>query len=180
MEQAGQSKMGPIEISFIILIIIFGVVGVVRGFGRELGVTVLLLLGLFVLLFLNQQFVALRDQVFALVAGPNAMNQQVARAIVYTIFLTLIVFVSYQGETLVFPTSGRSPTFSLLTGLLNGYLFAGTVWYYMAQANWPLIRVTEPFSNFYHAALRLLPPAILDWRFVIAMVTVLLILRVWR
>ena len=172
--------MGAIEISFILLFLIFGIVGLVRGFHRELGVTILLLLTLFVMLLLDQQFPATRKQIFEFIAGVNVADQAVAKTLVYSAFLVMMIFVSYHGETLSFPSAARNPTLSLLAGLLNGYLFAGSLWYYLAEAHWPFINVTAPFSSFYYAAMRLLPPTILDWRYVIALVTILLILRVWK
>ena len=48
--------MGPIELLFLVVIGLFGAIGVVRGYQRELGVTTMLLLTLFVIEF----FMALR------------------------------------------------------------------------------------------------------------------------
>ena len=45
--------MGPIELLFLVLIGLFGAIGVVRGYQRELGVTTMLLLTLFVIEFLT-------------------------------------------------------------------------------------------------------------------------------
>ena len=172
--------MGPVEIVFLIIIALFGAVGYVRGYHRELGVTLLLLVSLFVLTIIDALIPGLRDRALALVGGSNSMQLLASRAIVYTLFLVLVVFITYSGETLVYPGGGRSPALSLGTGLLNGYLFAGSVWYYLAQASWPFLDIHEPFTDFYHAAMRLLPPAILDWRYLIALVVIMLILRVWR
>ena len=44
--------MGPVEVVFLVVIGIFGAIGVVRGSQRELGVTTMLLLALFVITFL--------------------------------------------------------------------------------------------------------------------------------
>ena len=43
--------MGPVEVVFLILIGLFGAIGVVRGWQRELGVTTMLLITLFVIEF---------------------------------------------------------------------------------------------------------------------------------
>jgi hypothetical protein len=172
--------MGPVEIVFLMIIAIFGAVGYVRGYHRELGVTLLLLVALFILTIIDALASGIRDQALALLGGSSGPQLLATRAIVYSLFLLLIVFITYSGETLIFPGAGRNPAFSLGAGLLNGYLFAGSIWFYMAQANWPFLDIHEPFTDFYHAALRLLPPAILDWRYLIALVVIMLILRVWR
>ena len=46
--------MGPIEIVFLLLVAVFIVIGIVRGYARELGVTTMLLIALFVLEFLSE------------------------------------------------------------------------------------------------------------------------------
>jgi hypothetical protein len=172
--------MGPIEIIFLILIALFGAVGYVRGYHRELGVTLMLLLALFVMTIIDTLAPGVRDRVVGVLAGTSSTQLMMGKAIIYMLFLVLVVFISYQGETLVYPGGGRSPAFSLGAGLLNGYLFAGSVWFYLAQASWPFLDITAPFTDFYRAAIRLLPPAILDWRYLIALVVIMLILRVWR
>ena len=48
--------MGPIEFVFLTLFLIFGIIGVMRGYGRELGVTTMLLLALFVLEFIDEGY----------------------------------------------------------------------------------------------------------------------------
>jgi hypothetical protein len=170
--------MGPVEIVFITLIIFFGIVGIVRGYHRELGVTMMLLLAL-LLIQLADTFFANRVNAF-LGALFGDDNLSVTKAILYTILLAIVVFVTYQGETLVFPGTGNSPILSFVVGALNGYLFAGTVWYFMQAAGWAGLPIRPPFTEFYNAAVRLLPPAVLTWPFLLLMVTIMLILRVWR
>jgi hypothetical protein len=172
--------MGPVEIIFIVIVLLFGAVGVVRGYNRELGVTVMLLLALFVLVFVEIQFPTGLQRFLALIAGPGAQQQAVAKALLYTFFLVLMVFISYQGETLSYPGAARSPVLSFFAGLLNGYLFAGSVWYYLAEANWPFLNIQAPFTDAYRAMVRLLPPVVLDWRYLIVLIVILLILRVWK
>ena len=140
----------------------------------------MLLLTLFVLVLLDTQFPNISKRVLTFIAGEGTAEQTTAKGVLYTIILILVVFISYQGETLVYPGGARSPGLSLVAGLLNGYLFAGSVWYYLAQAGWPFLNPAEPFSQFYQAATRVLPPAILSWQYLIALVVIMLVLRVWR
>jgi hypothetical protein len=172
--------MGPVEIVFLIVILIFGVIGAVRGFSREIGVTVMLLIALLILQMIDHLAPTWRDRVLGFIAGDDPAALLVARAIVYSLFLILIAFVSYQGATLTFPNASNSGVMGFLAGILNGYLFAGSIWYYEQLAGWPFVHVTAIYDSLYLALIRLLPPAILDWRFLIAMVVLMMIFRVWR
>jgi hypothetical protein len=172
--------MAPVEVAFLFIIVIFVLVGAVRGFSREIGVTVMLLIALLILQLIDHQAAGARDKVLGLIAGPDPGAQLTARAIIYALFVIVVAFISYQGETLTFPTAGASGTMGLLAGLLNGYLFAGSIWYYQAQANWPLMPVCCNYDNLYLALSKLLPPEILDWRYLIALVVIMMIVRVWK
>ena len=92
--------------------------------------------------------------------------------------LLIVTFISYQGFGLVYPGSGRNNFLSLLIGLLNGYLFAGSIWWYLQNAGWPLAKVTEPFTSVYEFLVQLLPPEIFGWQFFILVAVAMLIFRV--
>jgi hypothetical protein len=94
--------------------------------------------------------------------------------------LLLVTFISYQGLGLVYPGTGKSSFLSLMIGLINGYLFAGSIWYYLARADWPLANVVPPFSSFYDFFVMILPPEIFGWQFFILLAVGMLILRVVR
>ena len=170
--------MGPIEITFVVLLAVFAVVGLVRGYPRELGVTTMLLITLFVLEFLNEKYQASIDRVLNIVTGQEAVDP--VRSWAFVAALLVITFISYQGQTLSFPGKGGQPFFDLGTGLLNGYLAAGSIWYYLHQAGWPGLPIGEPYTNFYQAMVRLLPPAVFTWPYFIGLAVILLIARVWK
>jgi hypothetical protein len=172
--------MAPVEIAFLVTILLFGLIGAVRGFNREIGVTVMLLIALLVLQLLDTVFVEFRDQVLALIAGPDPVAQLTARAVIYTIFLIVVTFISYQGVILTFPTATSSPTLGLFAGLLNGWLLAGSIWFYLAAANWPFLPVCCNYDPLYLALSKLLPPELLSWPYLIVLVIIMLILRVWK
>ncbi len=170
--------MGPVEIVFLVVIAIFGVIGIVRGYQRELGVTTLLVAALAGVTLL-EQFVGPRlNQAYGAIGG--AGNEATTQAVLVTLFLFLIVFIAYQGETLVYPGGGSNGLISFLVGLVNGYLFAGTIWYYWNKAGWPGGLVHPPFTAAYDAMVKLLPPAILPWWFFVGLLILMLILRVIR
>jgi hypothetical protein len=80
------------------------------------------------------------------------------------IFLA-IVFASYAGKTLDFggkPLRAPEGTIlSVLVGLLNGYLVAGTIWYYAQLYNYPYMNVdTSEMSDTAEFMLAYLPQVI--------------------
>ena len=171
--------MGPVELVFIAVWLLFGIIGLVRGVWKELGVTVMLFIGL---LFLQ------------LVAGPlskywitflgvftsDPNTQKVISNMIAVAVMLIVAFISYQGEVLTYPGKGDNWFFSLGTGLLNGWLLAGSVWYYFDKAGWPGGFVKPPFSPYYTVMVELLPPAVLPWQVLALLVVFMMILRVLK
>ncbi len=172
--------MGPVELTYFIVLVLFGAIGLVRGYARELGATTMLLIGLFVCVFLDTYGEKYWSQFLEFIAGSDPTAQLTVQAVIFCLFLLVIAFISYQGETLIFPTKGKSTFISLWTGVLNGYLLAGSIWYYLACANWPFGKVQPPYTKLYYAISTILPPAIFKWQYLIALVILMLILRVWK
>ncbi|MEA3335633.1 MAG: hypothetical protein U9R25_06950 [Chloroflexota bacterium] len=171
--------MGPIEVFFLVVIGLFGAIGIVRGYQRDLGVTTMLLLALFVLTFIPDY---LGDQLASVMTtlGVSQSSAETVYAIFATVLLCIVAFISYHGVGLLFPGSGRNWFVSLLVGLLNGYLFAGSIWWYLNDAGWPLDTVVETYSSTYQFLIQLMPPAIFSWPYFILLAVGMLILRVVR
>lgn len=138
--------MAPIEVFFGVIVFLFALIGLVRGFLRELGVTTVVM---FVLFFLSQFEPYLDTGVDKVVesglVSTMAQGSNSADAIRFWIFALVLMgvaFVSYQGETLAFsgqaPRAGQAVLLGSLTGFLNGYLIAGSIWYYMDKYNYPV------------------------------------------
>lgn len=170
--------MGPVEIVFLVVIGIFGAVGVVRGYQRELGVTTMLLITLFVLGFLTESSFGTRLDTFLKDTGMSEEALASFWALVAVGVLLVVTFISYQGLGLVYPGSGKNAFLSLIVGLVNGYLFAGSIWYYLADAGYPLADVVPDFSTFYDFFVQILPPAIFGWQFFILLAVAMMIIRV--
>ena len=172
--------MGPIEFTFVVVMLLFGVVGIVRGWSRELGITTMLALALFVLEFIAEgqaeQVSQMVEQVFR--AEPGSFPA--AQALLFCGFLIIIAFMSYQGETLTFSSKNKTASFGLITGLFNGYLFAGSLWYYLERADWPGIPITADYLPRHSTFFQFLPPSVFEWKHLIALAVILLIMRVWK
>lgn len=128
--------MIPIEYAFGTLVLIFTLIGIVRGFLRELGVTMVMLFVLFVLSllepFLDQGFTKLTE----LAAGVlHPGNQARVQTWFFISLITIIAFISYAGETLSFGGERLGGflggALGALIGAFNGYLIAGSIWYYL-------------------------------------------------
>ena len=135
--------MAPIEVFFGAILLIFGLIGLARGFLKELGVTLPIM---FLLFFLNQFRTQLDVGLAkALGAGVSALSdarKDLLQCWMYILLLIAAAFVSYQGETLAFggqaPKGPQAILLGALTGLLNGYLVTGSIWYYMDKFGYPI------------------------------------------
>lgn len=172
--------MGPIELIFLTVFVIFGIIGVIRGYGRELGVTTMLLIALFVLKFVATRYQPQLDRAVGVFVGPEKTAQTSTQALIYCAILIVVVFISYEGETLSFPGKRGRIFFDLGSGLLNGYLFAGSLWYYLDAAKWPILHLAGDFTASYKILVRFLPPAIFDWQYLIGLAVIMLIARIWK
>lgn len=144
--------MVEIQQLFVILIVVMGIIGVVRGFLRELGVTLVLIATLFAL-----------DRLIPIVNGfingggfgflglGPVPETQSTNNILFLLFGAMMVgatYIAYQGETLAY--EGNNPKgivgalLGLLIGAVNGYLLFGTLWWLMNFYRYPFGLVTEP------------------------------------
>lgn len=135
--------MAPIEVFFGALVFVFALIGLVRGFLRELGVTTVMM---FILFFLSRFEPYLsKGLARAMEVGNESFlvaNQELTKCWVFVAIIIVAAFISYEGETLGFP--GQPPfgtqgiVLGLLTGTLNGYLIAGSIWFYMDKFGYPI------------------------------------------
>ncbi len=151
--------MTAVEVVFLIFVGVFAIVGVVRGFLRELGVTIVMVATLFALdrlIPLAEQFVR-QGQLQALGlqpytgAVPTDVGTRTALTVIFGVLTLAATFIAYQGETLAF--EGTPPRFplggllGLLVGAVNGYLIVGTLWWLLDHYGYPLDIVHLPLST---------------------------------
>jgi hypothetical protein len=181
--------MGPLEVFFIAIGITIALIGLARGYKRELGTTLIILVALFVLTFFEERiisfFTAASGQL-DIVIGSQAESSNLFLMLLFQVAFISIVFASYAGRTLDFPGNQAPPPqgtlLSLAVGALNGYLVAGTLWYYLDQFNYPVQSlgwVQLPLTATGQAMLEFLPQNVFEspayWMLPVA---VLLIVRV--
>ncbi len=179
--------MGPIEILYIAIALIVTLIGLARGYVKELGSTLLILVSIFILTFFEEPISAIVSTLSEQFFGVE--NQPTIDAVLsgfYSVVFVVLVFGSYAGRTLNFAGKPAPPPqgtlISLMIGLLNGYLIAGTLWYYQHHFNYPigqLVTFENDLTPLADVMVEYLPPLVFDnpvyW---IVPVAVLLIIRV--
>jgi hypothetical protein len=119
--------------------------------------------------------------------GDNVASGSLRWPSQYSLWMVFIAFICTKAHTELSsipssPISSEAPAVGRraggwITGIINGYLLAGTIWYYLAYANWPS-RISEPFSSLYYAISAILPPVIFKWYYVVVLIVLLLIIKV--
>lgn len=181
--------MQPLEVLWGVLLITFALVGIVRGFLKELGVTTVLLVLLFGLaLFEDKIPLILTSAVGAVGFTVPEVSEPAGQSIWASFYILVIVFVtliSYHGETLAFegrpPEGAKGISFGLLTGLMNGYLVAGSLWYFWDKYDYPIriLHFQEPLTGFAQSLVPLLPLTLLR-PFLPFLVVIMVMARVIR
>jgi hypothetical protein len=181
--------VGPIEVLWAALLIVFIIVGIARTFPKELGVTLMLLVAMLVMVMVDPRIMdILAKGVKPLLAPASGTNAEFIAFNLYAFILIFITLISYLGVTLNFEGTAPSGLQGFLmnagAGLLNGYLFIGTLWFYMDKFHYPMQRwglIKLPLDSFAQSLLRFLPQNIIPQpqdKILIVFIIVLLILRV--
>ncbi len=131
---------------FWMFVILFGIIGAMRGWAKELLVTFSTVLALFILNVI-ETYVPFVSQ--SLKANPSTLFWLRA------ILLAGLVFFGYQSPNLQrLAGSNRFAREKLqdyllgfVLGSINAYLFIGTFWWFMADANYPFKFIIPPDPN---------------------------------
>ncbi len=160
--------MGPIELLFITIALIVTLIGMARGYVKELGNTVIIMSAIFLLAFFEDELTNIMtrvgEDILGLSTPPNGFL-----SLFFSGAFIAIVFASYAGKTLDFQGAPMEPPgrwlLNLGVGLLNGYLIAGTLWYYQDKFQYPMRDFTgfvDPLSTRAQAMVNNLPQNLFD------------------
>jgi uncharacterized membrane protein required for colicin V production len=141
--------MVSIDVLFWLFILLFGLVGLMRGWAKELLVTFSVILALFIVTVL-QSYVPF---ITKLVLDANKPGGDPG-----TVFwlraglLIVLTFFGYQSPNIPrIAGSGRfarerlqDALLGLFLGAVNGYLVWGTLWYFLDQAHYPFPGIVSP------------------------------------
>lgn len=183
--------MGPVELFWAMLVGVFAVVGVVRGYPRELGVTTTVLAALLILTRSGDSMLRALDSLLIrftqsslILEGPRS---DLIQSLFYISVVLVVVVISYHGETLAFagnpPKGPLGIILNLMSGLLNGYLVAGTMWYYLHIFDYPIQVVglfKPPLTEFAQAHLVPLMPVPLLEPYLLFLTPFMIVMRVLR
>lgn len=173
--------MIPVEYFWFALIFMLGIIGAVRGLSKELGVTTILMLSLFVLKFAWNLFLSPITTLAA--SSPFGLSLEMVKAIVFSVAIVFVAVISYEGVTLTFPFkdlkgAGRG-FFGFLGGLLNGYMIIGTIWDVIAHANYFAPKVsavnTATLTSLHQTIIQLLPVTLIHQYILLAIGMILLL-----
>ncbi len=124
-------------------VILFAVIGAMRGWAKEMMVTASAILALFLITILETYVKGLSSSF----AEPGSTAQFWMR----TAIILALTFFGYQTPNL--PRVGgqrfarerfQDSLLGIFLGALNGYLIVGSIWYFLAQANYQAISYIVP------------------------------------
>lgn len=135
--------MISLTFAFWLLVLLFGLIGVFRGWAKELLVSFSVILAL-----------AFNILIQTYVPGVNTLPPQNQTLFwIRSVLVLTLVFFGYQTVGLPrFATKAareklQDSLLGFVLGALNGYLIIGAVWYYMAEAQYPFSYIMPPDQN---------------------------------
>ncbi|HLA98562.1 MAG TPA: CvpA family protein [Anaerolineales bacterium] len=136
--------MMTLTFAFWLYVIIFMVIGGMRGWAKELLVMFSVILSLFLLQVMGRYVPPIRD----FFAPPNTSTEFWARSIV----LVLMVFFGYQTPNITRLAGTRfarerlaDSLLGVFLGAVNGFLIVGTLWYFLQDSGYPFPKyITKP------------------------------------
>jgi hypothetical protein len=140
-------------------VLLFGVIGLMRGWVREIQATAAAVLAMFIIeQFSPWVWRVLVDRTPAEMIATDPMGTLRRLVMLKSAILLIVVFFGYQGPILVqFATSGRAKSnrpretiqegiLGLAAGLINGYLIIGALWWYVHVGQYPFDWIISPLN----------------------------------
>jgi len=149
---------------FGVLIILFAVIGAMRGWAKELLVTSAVMLALFLINILENFIPSFHT---ALTEEPDT------RLITRVVIIILLAFFGYETPRIraLQPKVAREHLQDILLGSilggLNGYLLIGSLWFFLHQAQYPTDLIVTSMASWdelvkeYGEVVKWLPPSLL-------------------
>lgn len=134
--------MVSLTVLFGLLVVLFAVIGAMRGWAKELLVTSAVVLGLFMNSILENYVVSYQA---ALITQPASTG-----FVIRSLMLVLLAFFGYQTPNIraLQPKLVRERfeevLLGLFMGLLNGYLLIGSLWFYLDSAGYEITKLVLP------------------------------------
>lgn len=151
--------MVSLTFMFWIFVLLFALIGAMRGWAKEILVTFAVILSIF-LITIIEKFAPI---VTKTIASGGASSAFWLRFLI----IVALVFFGYQSPNL--PRLSESQKFvrehlqdtllGLFLGVVNGFLIFGSIWYFMHQADYPFSYIAAPVKGTVmgDAALKMIP-----------------------
>jgi len=154
--------MVPLQTTFIGLVILFGLIGALRGWAKELLVTFSVILARFIE-FVLWQYVPVVNASLQAMATQSPQNWFYVRMVIFVI----IVAFGYA-TTIISPALGakarkdklQDTLLGFFLGAINGFLIAGMVWGFLEVKGYNIWGISAPVGP---SALGLVEYLPLDW-----------------
>jgi hypothetical protein len=145
---------------FWMYVMLFGVVGAFRGWAKEL----LVIFSILLAIAIDTVLLTYVKSVSILIANSPGITQFSLQAGL----LLVLTYFGYQTPNLPAFAGGKfareklqDVLLGVALGFINGYFIAGSLWYYMNAANYPLPYVTPPTDpNVIATYMKYMPPAL--------------------
>ena len=156
--------MVSLNIVFWMFVILFAIIGGMRGWARELLVAFSVILAL--------TFATLLDNYIPFIRDVLKPDSPVLYFWLRSAIIVLLVFFGYQTPNIprfaakMNREKIQDSLLGIFIGAINGYLIVGTLWFFLAEAGYPFSVITEPASGSQIekvalAMLRYMPPKLL-------------------
>jgi uncharacterized membrane protein required for colicin V production len=138
--------MVSLDTLFWLFVILFGLVGMMRGWAKELMVTFGVILALFIITVLEQYVPFITKLAMDAKAAPAGSGGEILTMFwLRTVLLIGLTFFGYQTPNIPkLAGSGRfardklqDSLLGMFLGAVNGYLVWGTFWFFLDQAKYP-------------------------------------------
>ena len=143
---------------FWMYVLLFGVIGAFRGWAKEL----LVIFSILLAIAIDTVLLTYVEPVKIIMTSKPGITQFAIRSGL----LLIMTYFGYQTPNLPAFASGKFAREKLqdvllgaALGFINGYFIAGSIWFYMNQANYPLQYVTPPTDpNVVVTYMKYMPP----------------------
>jgi lysylphosphatidylglycerol synthetase-like protein (DUF2156 family) len=134
--------MVSLTVVFYMYVILFAIIGGIRGWAKEILVSFSVVLAL--------ALIALLEQYVSFVKNELVPSQSVTLFWMRSVIVFVLVFFGYQTPNIprFLPKMTRErlehSILGVVIGAINGYLIAGSIWFYLADAKYPFPIITPP------------------------------------
>lgn len=129
---------------FWMYVVLFSIIGAMRGWAKELLVSFSVILALTFITLLQNYIPFIRD-----VVTQNSTDMFWTRSII----LFVLVFFGYQTPNIQKIADKftrerfQDSLLGIFLGGINGYLIAGSLWFFLYEANYPFLMISDPIKT---------------------------------